>query len=109
MRLTPTLPALLLCSLCSAAFAEPPSSLEACMDLASRSFASDPTMQQRWQQTWLDASSVREESYTGEVKGEPASKALRATLRKGEQLDGHFTCLLADSGKPLSVQYQPAP
>ncbi|MDF3866348.1 hypothetical protein P3W53_17845 [Pseudomonas denitrificans (nom. rej.)] len=102
-----TLPALLLVALCGPAFADDaPTPIEGCLDLASRSFAGDPTMQERWQQSWLDHGSLREEAYDGEVEGQHASKALKAQMREGEKVAGQFTCLLTESGKPLSVQYQ---
>lgn len=99
------LPGLLLVALCGPALGEEIAT-EACLDLASHVFAADPQLQQRWQQTWLDSASVREEAYDGVVDGEHVSRRLSAQLRRGERLDGRFTCLLAESGKPLSVQYQ---
>lgn len=101
------LPALLFVALCGPAFADDaPTPIEACLDLASRSFAGDPTMQERWQQSWLDHGSLREEAYDGDIEGQHASKALKAKIREGEKVAGQFTCLLTESGKPLSVQYQ---
>jgi len=104
------LPVLLLSALCAPAFAnDSPTSIEACLDLASRTFASDPQMQQRWQQSWLDRRSLREEAYDGEAAGQHASKALTVRMREGEKVAWQFTCLLTESGKPLSVQYQAQP
>ncbi|MDH0288801.1 hypothetical protein N7414_06725 [Pseudomonas sp. GD04087] len=104
------LPALFLAALCGPAFADDtPTPIEDCLDLASRTFAADSTMQERWQQSWLDHDSLREEAYDGEVEGQHASKALKAQMREGERVAGQFTCLLTGSGKPLSVQYQVQP
>lgn len=97
---------LLLLTLCGTALAEEPTPMEACLDMAMKLLAENPQLQERWQQTWIEPSSIREEVYDGEVGGQHASKRLTAQLRRGDQSDGHFICLLAENGKAISVDHQ---
>ncbi|MBB4864378.1 hypothetical protein HNP46_003242 [Pseudomonas nitritireducens] len=97
---------LLLLSLCGPVLADEPTPMESCLDMAMKLLAENPPLQERWQQTWVEPSSIREEAYTGEVDGKPASKRLTAQLRRGDQSDGQFICLLSADGKALAVNHQ---
>lgn len=97
---------LLLLTLCGAAQADEPTPMEACLQMAMTLLAENPQVQERWQQTWVEPSSIREEAYDGEVDGQHASKRLTAQLRRGDQSDGQFICLLAENGKALSVDHK---
>jgi hypothetical protein len=96
---------LLLLPLCSLALADESTPFESCLAMAVGKVAADPQLQERWQQTWIEPGSIREEAYEGSVDGQPASKRLVAQLRRGEQSDGEFICLLSDDGKALSVSH----
>ncbi|WP_259758678.1 hypothetical protein [Pseudomonas sp. GCEP-101] len=97
---------LLLLPFCSLALADAPTPVEACVAMAMSKVAADPALQERWQKTWIEPSSIREEAYEGSVNGQPASKRLVAQLRRGEQSDGEFICLLDGDGKALAVSHQ---
>ncbi|MCG8908668.1 MULTISPECIES: hypothetical protein [Pseudomonas] len=96
---------LLLLPLCSLALADETTPFESCLAMAVGKVAADPKLQERWQQTWIEPGSIREEAYEGQVDGKPASKRLVAQLRRGEQSDGEFVCLLGGDGKALSVSH----
>lgn len=97
---------LLLLPLCGLALADEPTPVESCLAMAIGKVAADPKLQERWQQTWIEPTSIREEAYEGSVDGQPASKRLTAQLRRGDQSDGQFVCLLSANGKALSVDHQ---
>jgi len=96
---------LLLLPLCSLALADEPTPIESCLTMAIGKVAADPKLQERWQRTWIESGSIREEAYEGSVDGQPAKKRLVAQLRRGEQSDGQFICLLGGDGKALSVSH----
>ncbi|QEY74858.1 hypothetical protein [Pseudomonas denitrificans (nom. rej.)] len=96
---------LLLLPLCSLALADEPTPVESCLAMAIGKVAADPQLQERWQQTWIEPGSIREEAYEGSVDGQTASKRLVAQLRRGEQSDGEFICLLSGEDKALSVSH----
>jgi hypothetical protein len=97
---------LLLLPLCGQALADEPTPMESCLDMAVKLLADNPQLQERWQKTWVEPTSIREEAYDGEVKGAHASMRLTAQLRRGDQSDGQFICLLSQNGKALSVDHQ---
>jgi len=97
---------LLLLPLCGHALADAPTPMESCLDLAMHKLAENPQLQERWQQTWVEPTSIREETYDGEVEGQHASKRVTAQLRRGDQSDGQFICLLAENGKALLVDHK---
>lgn len=96
---------LLLVSFCSLALADEPTPIESCLALAIQKVEADPKLQERWQRTWIESGSIREEVYDGSVDGQPANKRLVAHLRRGEQSDGEFICLLGGDGKALSISH----
>ncbi|MDH1009080.1 hypothetical protein N5J43_03450 [Pseudomonas nicosulfuronedens] len=100
-----TLCGLLLLTLCGTVLADEPTPMESCLQLAMTLLAENPQLQERWQQTWVEPSSIHEEVYDGAVEGQHASKRLTAQLRRGDQSDGQFICLLAENGKALSVDH----
>lgn len=99
---------LLLLPFCGPVLADETTPMEACLDLAMHVLAENPSLQERWQQTWVEPDSIREENYDGDVEGQHASKRLTAQLRRGDQSDGQFICLLSENGKALSVNHQDA-
>lgn len=96
---------LLLLPLCSLCLADEPTPFESCLAMAVSTVEADPKRQERWQKTWIEPGSIREEAYEGSVDGKPASKRLVAQLRRGVQSDGEFICLLSGDGKALSVSH----
>ncbi|MFV3413462.1 hypothetical protein ACQCLI_28610 [Pseudomonas nitroreducens] len=97
---------LLLLPLSGFALADDQTPMESCLDLAMHMLAENPQLQERWQQTWVEPTSIREEAYDGEVDGQRASKRVTAQLRRGDRSDGQFICLLAENGKALSVDHK---
>jgi hypothetical protein len=97
---------LLLIPLCSLALADEITPVESCLAMAISKVAEDPQLQERWQKTWIEPGSIVVEDYDGSVEDQHAGKRLTAQLRRGEQSDGVFVCLLADDGTALSVTHQ---
>lgn len=100
-----TLPFLLLAPLCGLAHGNESTTTEACLDLAGRGLESNPQLERRWQQNWLDAHSIRLEAYDGEIEGRRASKRLQADMRRGDKVDGQLRCYLADDGQAIAAQF----
>jgi hypothetical protein len=94
--------------LCGQAFCDqgPHTATEACLDLAGRSLQNNPQLEQRWRDSWVDARSIREESYDGEIEGRKASKQLTFNLRQDRWVDGRLVCFLTQDGEALSAEYK---